>query len=61
MDTLMKSSITHIHDVTLGLQFFQSMIEYAAVRHDFDKLSGIVSFHHDFRTGFKETSWVALS
>jgi hypothetical protein len=55
--TLLNSSVQHIADVRRGLAFFQSMISEAATNHDPDKLTDIDSFHADFVTGFKETSW----
>ena len=56
-ETLLKSSESHIHDVSLGMCFFAQMLHAAAERHDFDKLDSINWFHADFITGFKQTGW----
>ena len=56
-DQLRKSSIQHINDVALGIEFFIEMLQNAAKNHDKDKLTGINHFHSDFITGFKETGW----
>lgn len=55
--TLYRSSHQHILDVRRGLLFFRYLLEDAAARHDFDKLSDVETFHHDFQTGFKVTEW----
>lgn len=55
--TLYESSIQHINDVRLGIQFFKNMLDDSAHFHDHDKLSDIDGFHKDFITGFKEHSW----
>lgn len=56
-DTLYRSSHQHILDVRRGLLFFRYLLEDAAARHDFDKLSDIDSFHSDFTTKFEVTDW----
>lgn len=56
-DTLYRSSHQHILDVRRGLLFFRYLLEDAAARHDFDKLSDIDSFHADFQTKFSVTEW----
>lgn len=58
LETLLESSIQHKADIAQALGLFQYMLSDAAVRHDSDKLSAIDHFHSDFRTGFKETSWL---
>lgn len=56
-DCLYRSSHQHILDVRRGLLFFRYLLEDAAARHDFDKLSDIDSFHADFQTKFTSTEW----
>jgi hypothetical protein len=56
-ETLLKSSHQHISDVVMGLTYFANVLGVAAVTHDTDKISDIDGFHHDFLTGFKETTW----
>jgi len=56
-ETLYRSSHQHILDVRRGLLFFRYLLEDAAARHDFDKLSDIDSFHADFQTKFTVTEW----
>lgn len=56
-ETLLLSSQQHIGDVVKALAFFQSKLTEAAGRHDFDKLTLLDWFHHDFVTGFKLTAW----
>jgi hypothetical protein len=56
-DELYRSSHQHILDVRRGLLFFRYLLEDAAARHDFDKLSDIDSFHSDFQTKFSVTEW----
>lgn len=55
--TLKMSSQQHIGDVFRAMGFFCEQLEDAAERHDFDKLSLLKQFHHDFQTGFAETTW----
>jgi hypothetical protein len=55
--TLLNSSMQHITDVRLALEYFGSLIRKAALDHDLDKLSDIDGFHRDFVTGFKQTEW----
>lgn len=54
---LIKSTLQHMGDVGKGLKFFRDMLEKSAQHHDIDKLTSIDQFHHDFLTGFKETTW----
>jgi hypothetical protein len=56
-ETLYLSSHQHINDVRRALGFFRWMLEDAAARHDFDKLSDVAGFHADFLTGFTLTEW----
>lgn len=56
-EQLYDSSVRHIGDVRLGLDYFKSLIDQAKFVHDFDKLDGIDWFHSDFITGFKQTGW----
>lgn len=55
--TLLASSLQHIDDVKKGLDFFKEMLNDSAVNHDFDKITDLDSFHSDFITGFKNTTW----
>ena len=55
--TLLASSQQHIADVVKAIAFFQSYLTEAAGKHDYDKLTTIDWFHHDFVTGFRETGW----
>jgi hypothetical protein len=57
LETLLASSQQHIFDVQSGLGYFGSLLEWAAQRHDLDKISDIDGFHRDFITGFKQTEW----
>ena len=57
IETLYRGSHLHILDVRRALGFFRWMLDDAAARHDFDKLSDIEGFHKDFATGFKVTEW----
>lgn len=54
---LRESSEQHIGDVKKGMEFFKGMMDEAAERHDFDKLTNLHGFHVDFQTGFKQTGW----
>jgi len=56
-EQLMVASVSHISDVTQGMKFFMDKLANAAINHDPDKLEDIKGFHHDFQTGFKETTW----
>lgn len=56
-DCLYRSSHQHILDVRRGLLFFRYLLDDAAARHDFDKLSDIDTFHADFQTKFTVTEW----
>lgn len=55
--TLYESSEQHIEDVRAALNLFQTKLFEAAMRHDFDKLTDIATFHADFTTGFTQTLW----
>jgi len=54
---LLDSSIQHIEDVKTGLELFSKILVDIATRHDYDKITDIVQFHEDFKTGFKQTTW----
>jgi hypothetical protein len=56
-ETLLESSYQHINDVIKGLSFFEFRLELAKTVHDYDKITDIDGFHHDFLTGFKKTTW----
>ena len=56
-DTLRDSSVQHIGDVRKGIRLLKAMLEVAAARHDFDKLSDLDGFYSDFVGGFKSTVW----
>lgn len=56
-ETLLNSSIQHIADVRLGLEFFRMELYRASDWHDHDKIDDIDGFHRDFVTGFKQTEW----
>lgn len=56
-EQLLSSTYSHQADVCAGLEFFQNMITEAIDNHDNDKVTNINQFHHDFLTGFKETTW----
>jgi len=57
VEQLYRSSHQHILDVRRALAFFGYLLDDAAARHDFDKLSDIAGFHGDFATGFMVTDW----
>lgn len=54
---LKASSIQHISDVKLGMEYIKGLIDTSVSTHDFDKLSDLDKFHADFITGFKSTTW----
>lgn len=56
-DQLKESSGQHIEEVKKGMDFFKEMMDMAASRHDFDKLTNLDGFHADFQTGFKNVTW----
>ena len=56
-EQLYASSKQHIGEVTLGIEFFKCLLDEAKFYHDFDKLTGIDSFHEDFLTGFERRKW----
>lgn len=56
-ETLIKSSLSHISDVSKALSFFIGLLVKASSEHDYDKLSEIDWFHSDFVTGFAKTGW----
>lgn len=54
---LISSTYQHISDVTMGMQFFCSMLNAAANNHDRDKITNIDQFYADFKTDFKNHTW----
>jgi hypothetical protein len=56
-DELLRSSRQHIADVASGMKLFETMLGFAAMYHDADKIDDIADFHADFVTGFKQTTW----
>jgi hypothetical protein len=54
---LLLSSIQHIGDVQLGMNFFAEKLIEAGRIHDHTKLSGIDEFYSDFKTSFKTIGW----
>lgn len=56
-ETLRESSVQHIADVGMALGLFGDRLKQAVAVHDYDKLTDIDSFHHDFVTGFAVTDW----
>lgn len=57
---LYDSSVQHIRDVRLALDFFMARVGEAGYRHDTDKLTDIDGFYRDFVNGFAEpdyTGW----
>ena len=54
---LCASSLQHIQDVRIALEFFVERVRDSAIVHDRDKLSDIDGFHADFLTGFEQTGW----
>jgi len=56
-ETLLASSHQHIQDVGVAMAHFAILLCNQAENHDHDKISDIDGFHHDFLTGFKETTW----
>lgn len=54
---LLDASRQHIEDVAQAISFFSSILLAKAVRHDYDKLTGIEQFYADFRTKFAQTGW----
>ena len=56
-EKLIKSSVQHMDDVARAISFFQGMLIDATDNHDTDKITDINSFHADFVTGFKQTTW----
>jgi hypothetical protein len=55
---LLASSVSHIGDVIEGIDFFISLLNDAAKRHDYDKITKIDNFHSNFITGFEERDWL---
>jgi len=55
---LLASSVSHIGDVKKGIDFFISLLNDAAKRHDYDKITKIDNFHSNFVTGFEEKDWL---
>lgn len=56
-EQLLDSSRQHIADVAKAMAFFSSKLFAAAAEHDYDKLTDIDWFYHDFRTKFEQTGW----
>jgi protein tyrosine phosphatase len=56
-EQLLESSHQHIDDVAKGFAYIKGLIDGAANRHDYDKITKIDWFHDDFITGFKQTGW----
>lgn len=56
-EQLLSSTYSHQSDVCAGIEFFQELLSEAINNHDNDKVTNIDQFHHDFLTGFKETTW----
>ena len=56
-EQLLSSSLSHISDVGKGLAFFAAKLTEAASVHDYDKLTAIDWFLHDFKTKFEKTGW----
>jgi hypothetical protein len=54
---LKRSSMEHMLDVRMALEFFRAKLKEAADAHDHDKISDIDGFHADFVTGFARTEW----
>jgi len=56
-ETLRNASWQHIDDVIEAMSYFEDRLAAAADQHDEDKFTDIDSFHDDFTTGFKQTTW----
>lgn len=56
-ETLLKSSLQHIQDISKALAFFSSKLTESAAIHDYDKLTDIDWFFEDFKTKFQQTGW----
>ena len=56
-ETLRQSSVRHIGDICLAMDYFIYLLSEAGYRHDVDKLTRLDQFHADFVTGFRQTSW----
>lgn len=56
-ETLLASSRQHIGDVQSAMGWLGILLCEQAEWHDADKISNLEGFHHDFLTGFKETTW----
>ncbi len=56
-EQLFSSSIQHIRDVQMGMNFFAMMLIDAGNIHDHTKLSGIDQFYSEFKTSFATTKW----
>ena len=57
IEQLLDSSMQHIGDVQLGIDYFTRKLMAASRLHDADKISNIDQFHADFVTGFEQTGW----
>lgn len=53
-----KDALQHIEDVKQGLDFFKGMLDEASKKHDFDKIKYFDEFYSNFKTGFKEHTWL---
>lgn len=65
IDALEQSTIDHIRDVQLALEYFCGLLYTAGSRHDFTKRAYLEEFHHDFQTlkpgdEFKNGKWYNL-
>jgi len=60
VNTLLKSSKSHISDVNKGIDWFISKLKDAGDNHDHTKIEHIDMFHKDFTNGFKTQKWYDL-
>lgn len=56
-EQLLLSSIQHIRDIQLGMNYFAEKLIEAGRIHDHTKLSGIDEFFSDFKTSFETMGW----
>ncbi|MDR1305537.1 MAG: hypothetical protein LBK76_09995 [Verrucomicrobiales bacterium] len=54
---MLASSRQHIDDVQKALAFFTKYLDWAAKRHDDDKINELEWFYEGFVTAFKNTGW----
>jgi hypothetical protein len=64
-ETLLQSSLEHISHVSAGLEFFSELLNEAANKHDWTKVTYIDEFARDAATGsfgedFKKLPWFRL-